>query len=164
MSINTVSPSTGQTIFTHPGLSADALAATLAAASAAFAAYRRTTLAQRKAWVVAALDHLAGVRGALCAELTAQMGRPAAFAGVEVDTMRKRADYMLGIAEAALGDLPGQQEDGFKRWTSQEPVGPVLIVSAWNVSTLYNTDTLHGWSRTVFKSSRKKNDVVESTV
>ncbi|XWW96231.1 hypothetical protein V2A60_004204 [Cordyceps javanica] len=152
MSINTISPSTGLTIFTHPGVSvsgsesesgSDELGAVLRASAAAFATYRAaTTLGQRKAWVVAALDHLRGLRAALCEELTAQMGRPAAFAGAEVDTMRARADYLLEIADAALADLPGRAEDGFRRWTSQEPVGPVLIVSAWNFPYLITINTI----------------------
>lgn len=135
MSINTISPSTGKSIFAHPGVSPADLPAILTTASDAFTTYRKTTLAQRKTWILAALEHLARMKETLCEELTAQMGRPAAFAGVEIDTMRKRADYMLGIAETALGDMKGQDEEGFKRWTSHEPVGPVLIVSAWNVSS-----------------------------
>ncbi len=135
MSINTISPSTGKSIFAHPGVFPADLPAILTTASDAFTTYRKTTLAQRKTWILAALEHLARMKETLCEELTAQMGRPAAFAGVEIDTMRKRADYMLGIAETALGDMKGQDEEGFKRWTSQEPVGPVLIVSAWNVSS-----------------------------
>lgn len=134
MSIITISPSTDKSIFTHSKVSPADLPAILTAASDAFTTYRKTTLAQRKTCIVAALDHLAQMKGTLCEKLTAQMGRPASFVGVEIDTMRKRADYMLGIAETALGDMQGQAEQGFKRWTSQEPVGPVLIVSAWNVS------------------------------
>ncbi|KAF1734636.1 Phenylacetaldehyde dehydrogenase [Beauveria bassiana] len=140
MSITTISPSTGLPIFTHPGISSPA--ALLSAASASFASYRRTTLAQRKTWIVAALDYLAGIKATLEEELTAQMGRPAAFAGAEIETMRKRADYMLERAEEALGDIKGQEEEGFKRWTSQEPVGPVLIVSAWNFPHLITINTI----------------------
>ncbi|KAM3510112.1 hypothetical protein MY11210_006029 [Beauveria gryllotalpidicola] len=140
MSITTISPSTGLPIFTHPGISSPA--ALLSAASASFASYRSTTLAQRKAWIVAALNHLARIKPALEEELTAQMGRPAAFAGAEIDTMRKRADYMLESAEEALRDIKGQEEQGFKRWTSKEPVGPVLIVSAWNFPYLITINTI----------------------
>ncbi|OAA73072.1 aldehyde dehydrogenase (NAD) family protein (Eurofung) [Akanthomyces lecanii RCEF 1005] len=142
MSINTISPSTGKSIFAHPGVSPADLPAILTTASDAFTTYRKTTLAQRKTWILAALEHLARMKETLCEELTAQMGRPAAFAGVEIDTMRKRADYMLGMAETALGDMKGQDEEGFKRWTSQEPVGPVLIVSAWNFPYLITINTI----------------------
>lgn len=135
MSIQTISPSTGATIFTHPGHSAAETTALIDTAAAAFKTYKKTTLAQRTQWVVAALDIIKGLKETLVGELTAQMGRPIASAGGEIDTMRKRADYMMSIAEQALADLPGQAEEGFKRWTSLEPVGPVLIVSAWNVST-----------------------------
>lgn len=132
--IRTVSPSTGQVIFTHSGTTIDEARATANRAREAFKSYKKTTLAERKAIVVKALDHLAAQREKLSLELSQQMGRPIAFAGGEIDTMRKRADYLLDIASQALEDLPGREEDGFERWISKESVGPVLIVSAWNVS------------------------------
>lgn len=135
MSIQTISPSSGESIFTHPGLTTAEVTALIATSAASFPSFRKTTLSQRKTWIVSALDYMASIKDTLVAELTAQMGRPVAFAGVEVDTMRKRADYMMGIAEKSLADMPGQEEEGFKRWTSLEPVGPVLIISAWNVSS-----------------------------
>ncbi|KAJ6786620.1 hypothetical protein PWT90_10655 [Aphanocladium album] len=142
MSINTISPSTGSTIFTHPGVAPAELDLILSTAASSFASYKKTTLSQRKTWITAALDRMAGLKETLSQELTAQMGRPAAFAGVEIDTMRKRADYMLSIAEDKLADMPGQAEEGFKRWTSQEPVGPVLIISAWNFPYLITINTI----------------------
>ncbi|KAJ3482575.1 hypothetical protein NLG97_g7533 [Lecanicillium saksenae] len=90
MSINTISPSTGSTIFTHPGASPSDVDTILAASSSSFASYKKTSLAQRKTWITSALDHMAARKETLSQELTAQMGRPAAFAGVEIDTMRKR--------------------------------------------------------------------------
>lgn len=103
-------------------------------AHAAFKTYQKTPLDQRKSIVVKALDYVAVQQERLSQELSQQMGRPITFANIEIDTMRKRAEYLLDISSEALENLPGRQEDGFQRWISKEAVGPVLIVSAWNVS------------------------------
>jgi hypothetical protein len=47
--------------------------------------------------------------------------------------MQKRADYLLDMAEEALASLPGRPETGFRREIKKIPVGPTLIVFAWNV-------------------------------
>jgi hypothetical protein len=58
------------------------------------------------------------------------MGRPIAFGAKEVETMQKRADYLLGISEQALQSLPGQPEAGFRRWIEKEPIGSTLVIFA----------------------------------
>lgn len=132
--IRTLSPSTGEVIFERPGASIEEAHAMLSRSSNAFRSYRKSSLAERKTIVTKALDFLANIRDDLAQELTTQMGRPIKFAGAEIDTMRKRANYLMDIAPDALANIPGVPETGFKRWVSREPVGPVLIVSAWNVS------------------------------
>lgn len=132
--IRTISPSTGKVIFEADGPSIEEARGLVDNAQAAFFTYRQTTLAQRKEYVVKALDIIAEKIDQLSEELTTQMGRPIAFSAAEIKTMRKRADYLLEIAEEALADIPGREEPGFRRWISKESVGPVLIVSAWNVS------------------------------
>lgn len=133
--IRTVSPSTGRLIFEHDGTTVEQARLVAGRARAAFKTYQKTSLDQRKSIVVKALDYVATQQERLSQELSQQMGRPITFANVEIDTMRKRAEYLLDIASEALENLPGRQEDGFQRWISKEAVGPVLIVSAWNVST-----------------------------
>lgn len=132
--IRTISPSTGHLIFEHDGTTVEQALLVAERAHAAFKTYQKTSLDQRKSIVVKALDYVAVQQERLSQELSQQMGRPITFANVEIKTMRKRADYLLDIASEALENLPGRQEDGFQRWISKEAVGPVLIVSAWNVS------------------------------
>jgi acyl-CoA reductase-like NAD-dependent aldehyde dehydrogenase len=132
--IRTISPSNGNVLFERDGATVEEVTMIINNADNAFRSYKNTALKDRKALVVKALDIMADMTQTLMEELSAQMGRPIAFAGVEIDTMRKRADYLLSMASTALSDMPGQTESGFRRWVSQEPVGPVLIVSAWNVS------------------------------
>ncbi|OBT38770.1 hypothetical protein VE00_10837 [Pseudogymnoascus sp. WSF 3629] len=134
--IRTVSPSTGRLIFEHDGTTVEQARLVAGRARAAFKTYRKTSLDQRKSIVIKALDYVATQQERLSQELSQQMGRPITFANVEIDTMRKRAEYLLDIASEALENLPGRQEDGFQRWISKEAVGPVLIISAWNITTV----------------------------
>ncbi|CAI6098757.1 unnamed protein product [Clonostachys chloroleuca] len=140
--IRTLSPSTGEVIFERPGASIEEAHAMLSRSSNAFRSYRKSSLAERKTIITKALDFLANIRDDLAQELTTQMGRPIKFAGAEIDTMRKRANYLMDIAPDALANIPGVPETGFKRWVSREPVGPVLIVSAWNFPWLITINTL----------------------
>src|SRR5690606_17567883 len=80
------------------------------------------------------LKILAQHEGELAEELTVQMGRPIAFTGKEVATAVKRAEYLLKISDEVLKDIDGEPEKGFKRFIRRVPVGPVLILFAWNVS------------------------------
>lgn len=103
----------------------------------AFKTYRKVPLVERKAIMIKALDILRESEAVLANELTSQMGRPISASPSELQTMRKRAEYYLETAEEALSHLPGKPEDGFERWVSREPVGPVFISSAWNVRFSY---------------------------
>ncbi|RAH51102.1 Aldedh-domain-containing protein [Aspergillus brunneoviolaceus CBS 621.78] len=140
--IRTLSPSTNKVIFEHPGTSLEEAQKIVQASQDAFRTYKKTTLAQRKEIVVKALDLIVADRDTLAAELTTQMGRPIAYTGKEIDTFRKRADYLLNIAEESLKNLPGTPENGFRRFIKKEPVGPVLISTAWNYPYLITVNAL----------------------
>lgn len=131
--IRTVSPSTGDVIFEHPGCSVDQVLQTACSASDAFQSFKRLTLAERKSIVRKALDIFSANKDHLAHELTLQMGRPISYTAAEVDTMCKRANYLLSMADKRLEAIPGEPEDGFRRFVKKEPVGPVLISTAWNV-------------------------------
>lgn len=132
--IRTLSPSTNKVIFEHPGLSLEEARQIAQASQDAFRTYKQTTLAQRKEIVLKALDLIAANKDTLAEELTTQMGRPIAFSAKEIETFRKRGDHILSIAEESLKSLPGTPENGFRRFLKKEPVGPTLIITAWNVS------------------------------
>ncbi|EIT75835.1 NAD-dependent aldehyde dehydrogenase [Aspergillus oryzae 100-8] len=96
----------------------------------------------RKEIVTKALGLIQERKQSLGEELTVQMGRPIAFGAKEVETMQKRADYLLKIAEDALQPIPGQSEAGFRRWIEKEPVGRILIIFAWNFPYLIIVNSL----------------------
>ena len=81
-----------------------------------------------------ALKILGDKQDELAKELTEQMGRPIAYTAKEITTAVKRGEYLLKISDDALKDTEGEAELGFKRYIRKVPVGPVLILFAWNVS------------------------------
>lgn len=133
--LTTVSPITNQPILTRNGLSDSDSALLPITATQAFNQFRQTSLAQRQAIVRKALELLGARQNVLAQELTEQMGRPIAYTAKEITTAVARAEYLLKISSDALKDTDGESEKGFKRYIRKVPVGPILILFAWNVST-----------------------------
>jgi acyl-CoA reductase-like NAD-dependent aldehyde dehydrogenase len=132
--ITTISPITNKPILTRNGVSAADLKLLPEVATEAFLSFRKTTLADRQAIVKKALKILGDKQDILAKELTEQMGRPIAYTAKEVTTAVKRGEYLLKISEETLKDTEGEAEKEFKRFIRKVPVGPVLILFAWNVS------------------------------
>jgi acyl-CoA reductase-like NAD-dependent aldehyde dehydrogenase len=132
--ITTISPTTNEPILTRNGISPQELEQLPDIATQAFESWRKTTLQQRKDIIKKALKVLDERKDDLATELTVQMGRPIAYTAKEVATAIKRAEYLLKISDDVLQDTPGEAESGFKRFIRKVPVGPVLIIFAWNVS------------------------------
>ena len=91
-----------------------------------------------------AMEILNNRREELGYELTTQMGRPIAYTAKEIDTMQIRAKYLIRIAEGALEDIPCEAESGFRRFVRKVPIGPTLIMFAWNVRLYRKIDTIIG--------------------
>ncbi|KAI1851576.1 hypothetical protein JX265_012342 [Neoarthrinium moseri] len=130
--ITTISPTTNEPIVTRNGLSTSELEQLPETAATAFESWRQTPFTDRQIIIRKALKILDGKKDELANELTVQMGRPIRYTPVEVTTAVKRGDYLVKIAEDTLKDTPGEEEKGFKRFIRKVPVGPVLIVFAWN--------------------------------
>jgi acyl-CoA reductase-like NAD-dependent aldehyde dehydrogenase len=130
----TISPSTNKAVVHRDATSPVDIAALPRKAEQSFEAYRSTLLSHRQDIVRRALDLLQNKKDELARELTEQMGRPIAYTGKEIATAVARGKYLLEISEDALKDTEGEAEQGFKRYIKKVPVGPVLIIFAWNVS------------------------------
>lgn len=141
--INTISPSTNETVITRNGLSAADLDLLPKVATEAFQSFRKTSLKERQEIVKKFLKGLSDRKDELAEELTVQMGRPIAFGAKEVETAIKRGEYLLKISDEALQDTDGEAEKGFKRFIRKVPVGPVLVIFAWNVSSSPFDDQKH---------------------
>ncbi|KAL1864988.1 hypothetical protein VTK73DRAFT_5538 [Phialemonium thermophilum] len=140
--IRTVSPSTNKVVAEVPVTTLSEARSIAKASEDAFASWSSVALAERKRIVQRALALIQQRKMELSRELTVQMGRPIAFSHKEIETMQKRADYLIDIAEESLQSLPGRPEAGFKRWIKKVPVGPILVVFAWNFPYLIIVNAL----------------------
>lgn len=140
--LTTVSPISNKPILTRNGLAASDVALLPALATQAFNDFRLTSLEHRQAIVGRALQLLSEKQDVLAQELTEQMGRPIAYASKEITTAVARGEYLLKISGNALSDTPGEPEHGFKRYIRKLPVGPVLVLFAWNYPYLILVNSL----------------------
>jgi acyl-CoA reductase-like NAD-dependent aldehyde dehydrogenase len=135
--IKTISPITNEPVVTRNGVSVEELQLLPETATLAFESWRQTELADRQMIVKKALALLSEKTDELAQALTREMGRPISYTPTEIKTAVKRAEYLLKISKEALKDTDGEAEKGFKRFIRKVPVGPVLIIFAWNVSCAY---------------------------
>ena len=133
--LTTISPTTGEGILTRQGVSNAELEQIPETAVVAYKSWSQTPLKDRQIIVRKALALLSDQarQDELAQELTVQMGRPIAYTAKEIATAAKRVDYLLKISDEALKDQPGETEKGFNRFIRKLPVGPILIIFAWNV-------------------------------
>ena len=132
--ITTISPTTNKAILMRNGISAIDLDLLPSTSAEAFLKFKKTSLKERQEIVKRALKLLGDKQDVLAKDLTEQMGRPIAYTAKEVTTAVKRGEYLLKVSEDALKDTDGEAETGFKRFIRKMPVGPVLVLFAWNVS------------------------------
>jgi len=130
--ITTISPITNKPIVTRLELTDSELLELPTRSAKAFESFKKTSLKERQDIVRKALQSLTKRQDELAKELTEQMGRPIAYTAKEVTTAVARGEYMLKISEDALADTPGEPQDGFQRYVRKVPLGPVLVLFAWN--------------------------------
>ncbi|KAH8593454.1 putative succinate-semialdehyde dehydrogenase [Bisporella sp. PMI_857] len=140
--ITTISPTTNKAVVTRTGISPSEVEQLPIQATEAFKTFKKTTLKERQDIIKKALKLLSEKQDALAKELTEQMGRPIAYTAKEVTTAVKRGEYLLKISEDALKDTDGEAEKGFKRFIRKVPVGPVLVLFAWNYPYLILVNSL----------------------
>lgn len=140
--ITTISPATNQPILERRGPTDAELAEIPKTAQTAFLKYRKTSLQDRQRIVKKALQLLNDRQHELAAELTEQMGRPIAYTAKEITTAVARGEYMLQISDQSLADTPGEAQEGFKRYIKKVPLGPVLVLFAWNYPYLILVNSL----------------------
>jgi succinate-semialdehyde dehydrogenase / glutarate-semialdehyde dehydrogenase len=134
MAIATVNPATGETIKTFDELSDDEIDRRLEAAAVAFAAYRRTTFAQRAAWLTAAAEILDAEKEDVARMMTTEMGKTLVSARAEVAKCATGCRFYAENAERFLADEPVDPSTvgASAAYGRYEPLGPVLAVMPWN--------------------------------
>jgi succinate-semialdehyde dehydrogenase/glutarate-semialdehyde dehydrogenase len=134
MAIATVNPATGETLKTFDEMSDADVERTLAAAAAAFSGYRRTSFADRAAWLRRAADLLDAEQEQVAAMMTTEMGKTLAAARQETAKCAAACRYYAEHAEGFLADEPADAAavGATAAYVTYQPLGPVLAVMPWN--------------------------------
>ncbi|BFZ60231.1 hypothetical protein YB2330_001258 [Saitoella coloradoensis] len=102
----------------------------------AFKTYKKTSLKDRIAIAEKFLEILERDTEDAARELTQQMGRPIRYTPSEIKTMVMRGRYMISLAEKELADIDVEKfspnTPNIRRYLRREPLGPILVISAWN--------------------------------
>lgn len=105
----------------------------VAAAEGAFDAWGRTPIFERAAVLSRAADLLDARHASLAVELTLEQGKTLAESRGELKRAAEILRYNAALATAADGEAYSSPRRGERIWTVRAPVGPVAIVTPWNV-------------------------------
>jgi acyl-CoA reductase-like NAD-dependent aldehyde dehydrogenase len=94
--------------------------------------WARTPLEARKKALAAFAGALAQRKEELAALLTSEMGKPIAQSRNELIALQSRLKFFLASVDKAVADEVVHDERGWVEKISQEPLGLVANVSAWN--------------------------------
>ena len=134
MAIATVNPATGETLKTFDEMSGTDVERCLAAAAAAAASYRLTSLDARAGWMRRAAGLLDDEQDQIAAMMTAEMGKTLAAARQEVAKCAAACRYYAGHAAGFLADEPADAGavGAGRAFVKYQPLGPVLAIMPWN--------------------------------
>ena len=131
MTLRSLNPATGKTIREYPEASAQEVAATLAAARAAFAGWRRRPFSERAGPLKRAGELLRERREELARLMALEMGKPLAQGRAEADKCAWVCDHYGQGAEGFLSP-EDVSTDATRSYVAFEPLGVVLAVMPWN--------------------------------
>src|SRR5688500_3905889 len=131
MPIATINPATGETIKTFEALDSKQLEARLQRAAETFRSYRKTSFADRAAWMVRAAEILETEKNDFARMMTMEMGKPIKGANGEAEKCAWVCRYYAEHAERHLNDLL-VETDATRSYVHFHPLGPVLAVMHWN--------------------------------
>ena len=94
--------------------------------------WRNQPIGTRAVLCHAFVDAMLAMQGEIVPELAWQMGRPVRYGGGELRGFEERARHMIGISDSALANITPEQEPGFERFVTREPLGVVLTIAPWN--------------------------------
>jgi succinate-semialdehyde dehydrogenase / glutarate-semialdehyde dehydrogenase len=131
MSFATVDPSTGRTLATFDDHDDAAVEARIAAAAAAFPAWRARSFDERAAVMHAAADRLDSQRASFAELMTREMGKPIHAARAEVEKCAWVCRYYADHAADFLADERVDTGAGTS-FVRYRPIGIVLAIMPWN--------------------------------
>jgi succinate-semialdehyde dehydrogenase/glutarate-semialdehyde dehydrogenase len=132
MTLRSTDPATGRVLETFEAHDDAAVETILARAASAFAAYRRTSHAQRARWLRAAADLLEAEREVWGRMMTLEMGKPIGAAIAEAEKCASVCRYYADHAERFLAEERIDMGDDGSGYVRFDPIGPVLAIMPWN--------------------------------
>jgi succinate-semialdehyde dehydrogenase / glutarate-semialdehyde dehydrogenase len=129
--IASINPATGETLRTFEELSERQIEEKLARAEAVYADYRRTSIADRARWLLAAAEIVEAEKDRLGRIMTLEMGKTIASARAEAAKCAAACRYYAEHGERLLADEPVDAGAG-RSFIRYQPIGPVLAVMPWN--------------------------------
>jgi acyl-CoA reductase-like NAD-dependent aldehyde dehydrogenase len=139
----TISPVDGSVYLERQLATDEMIENALAKATAAQKEWKKTTITERAAFCLKAVEYFVEHADEIGLELTWQMGRPVRYTANEIKKgFQERAKYMISVAEQALADVEVEEISGFKRFIRREPVGVVFVVAPWNYPYLTSVNSV----------------------
>ncbi|KAH8548179.1 aldehyde dehydrogenase [Umbelopsis sp. PMI_123] len=131
-SITVISPTTQQPVVEIPCLSKQEIDKVVQNAVNAFKPWKKVPVADKVAIIDQFLKIFPTKQEEISKSIASQMGRPAKYGVGEVKGVLERASYMNQVAIESLQDEHFTDREGFTRFLRKEPLGPILIIAAWN--------------------------------
>ena len=134
MAIATTNPATGEVVKAFDPMTPDEIEVRLERAHRGYDVLRRTSFAQRAAWMRAAADILDAEIDDVARTMTIEMGKTLASAKGEVAKCAKGCRYYADHAEEFLADeiVDPASVGATGALVRYQPIGPVLAVMPWN--------------------------------
>jgi aldehyde dehydrogenase (NAD+) len=129
--IASTSPWTGSVVAEIPAGNPDDVAAAVAAASAAFAAWRALKPGVRGRLMTDLADGIRAERDLLAELEGAEAGKPAAQSLREVDAAASYFDFYAGLSNIPSGEVI-DLGPGMHGYTTHEPYGVIGVITPWN--------------------------------
>jgi betaine-aldehyde dehydrogenase len=128
-----VNPVTGEPYATAPLSAAADVDAAMAAAAAAFPAWRDTTPSERQKALLKVADALEARAGDLVAAESENTGKPIGLTtSEEIPPMIDQIRFFAGAARMLEGKSAGEYMEGMTSFVRREPVGVCAQVAPWN--------------------------------
>lgn len=128
--ISTLDPTNGKELARFAPHTSPEVAAKLARAAEAQAAWRRRSVEDRATFLPRLAMLLRTERVALATLITTEMGKPIGEALAEVEKCALNCDFYAGAAPGMLADAPVRSVPGTS--ISFEPIGVILAIMPWN--------------------------------
>lgn len=132
MTLEIKNPATGALVASVPSDSPQQIAAKVAAARQAQAAWAKRPITERIAMLRAFRQTMSADKDRLAAITTSEVGKPISQSKNELNGLLGRIDFFLESSAATLADEVVQEDDKLTEIISHEPLGVVANISAWN--------------------------------